>query len=88
MNAPSTTSHEDAYQSADVTSCHSECTRNASGMTASKKVEEDLCMAYDKGKKAMTAFVMKRLTTNVIFFHDPIPKLKLPTFDSMPAFIS
>ena len=55
----------------------------ASGMTASKKVEEDLCTAYDKGKEAMTAFIRKRLTTNEISFHDPIPKLKLATFDSM-----
>ena len=60
--------------------CHT-----ASGMTASKKVEEDLCTAYDKGKEAMTAFIRKRLTTNEIFFHDPIPKLKLATFDSMPV---
>ena len=42
----------------------------ASGMTASKKVEEDLCTAYDKGKEAMTAFIRKRLTTNEISFHD------------------
>ena len=52
-------------------------------MTASKKVEEDLCTAYDKGKEAMTAFIRKRLTTNEISFHDPILKLKLATFDSM-----
>ncbi len=57
----------------------------ASGMTASKKVEEDLCTAHDKGKEAMTAFIRKRLTTNEISFHDPIPKLKLATFDSMPV---
>ena len=57
----------------------------ASGMTASKKVEEDLCTAYDKSKEAMTAFIRIRLTTNEIFFHDPIPKLKLATFDSMPV---
>ena len=57
----------------------------ASGMTASKKVEEDLCTAYDKGKEAMTAFIRKRLTTDEISFHDPIPKLKLATFDSMPV---
>ena len=47
--------------------------------------EEDLCMAYDKGKKAMTAFIRKRMTTNEISFHDPVPKLKLATFDSMPV---
>jgi len=32
----------------------------------------------------MTAFIRRRLTTNEISFHDPIPKLKLATFDSMP----
>ena len=43
-------------------------------------------MAHDKGKEAMsTAFIRRRLTTNVISFHDPIPKLKLVTFDSMPV---
>ena len=31
----------------------------ASGMTAPKKVEEDLCTAYDKGKEAMAAFIRK-----------------------------
>ena len=55
----------------------------ASGMTASKKVEEDLLRAHDKGTEAVTTFIRKRLTTTEVSFYDPIPKLKLATFDSM-----
>lgn len=55
----------------------------ASGMAAPKKLEEDLLMAYDKGEETMTAFIKKRLTTNEVPFYDPIPKLKLATFDSV-----
>ena len=55
----------------------------ASGMAAPKKLEEDLLVAYDKGEEAMTAFIKKRLTTNEVPFYDPIPKLKLATFDSV-----
>ena len=55
----------------------------ASGMTASKKVEEDLLRAYDKDTEALTTFIGKRLPTTKVSFYDPIPKLKLETFDSM-----
>lgn len=49
----------------------------ASGMTAPKKVEKDLLMAYDKGEEAMASFIRKRLMTTEVSFYVPIPKLKL-----------
>ena len=55
----------------------------ASGMTAPQKVEEDLLLAYDKGEEAMTTFIRKRLISTEVPFYDPIPKLKLATFDSV-----
>ncbi len=48
-----------------------------------EKVEEDLLRAHDKGKEALTTFIKKRLTTTEVSFYDPIPKLKLASFDSM-----
>ena len=52
-------------------------------MTAPQKVEEDLLLAYDKGEEAMTTFIRKRLISTEVPFYDPIPKLKLATFDSV-----
>jgi hypothetical protein len=54
----------------------------ASGLTAPKKIEEDLLMAHDKGKEAMVTFFSKRLLTTQVPFHDPISKLKLANFAS------
>jgi len=38
----------------------------ASGLTAPKKVEDDLLMAHEKGKKSMETFMRKRLMTSMI----------------------
>ena len=50
----------------------------ASGMTAPKKVEEDLVVAYNKGEEAMASFIRKRLMTAEVSFYDP-----MATFDSV-----
>ncbi|KAK3731326.1 hypothetical protein QZH41_001754 [Actinostola sp. cb2023] len=54
----------------------------ASGLTAPKKVEDDLLMAHEKGKESMETFMRKRLMTTEVPFYDPIPKLKLANFAS------
>ena len=50
---------------------------------ATKRLEDDLLMAYDKGNKAMKAFIKLRLVKAKVSFFDPIPRLKLSTFASL-----
>jgi len=55
----------------------------ATGVVLPTEVADKLVNSTDKGREQMNAFVEKRLNTNEISFWDPIPNLKIKTFESM-----
>ena len=58
----------------------------ASGKSATKKLEDDLIGALEKGQDAMKPFLQTRIIKSDVPFHDPIPKMKLSSFSSLSMF--
>ena len=55
----------------------------ASGLTSSRKIEDDLLTAHKQGQEAMIAFIKKVLLSSEVPLHDPLKKLKLANFTSL-----
>ena len=54
----------------------------ATGIVLPSNSADGLIRSTEKGREQMNTFVEKRLNTNEVNFWDPIPKLKVKTFES------